>query len=155
MTYDYQQFRATLEDTIQNQDLLLSKIDHYYKKNIPVEDTKTRKDLFKIIGRATFGIGTKPIKIRLLEDKRVIDIPNFEQFIGVLFYHNSSTVNNYFWFELLGIQIIKHDIKIKDLWKQVRIHLLGVFPEAKANAVRMSKEREQRQASEGASISDV
>lgn len=140
MTYnDAYQFRATLEDTISFQLQLLDKLDELIEGNRCIRDAEERKKLFKLLGTSTFGIGIIPVKLHFEQSRKLIFIPNLEQFVGNLFYYNKNTVDKTFWFPLLGKDHFL--VEIKELWILIRIHLLKVFPEAKQNAIRMSKEQ--------------
>ena len=152
MTYDAEkQWRATLEDTHQYQEKLRLKLDRLIKENRPLKDEEERKELFDLLSHATIGLGNKPVIIRLAETKNIIEIPLFEQFISVLFYYDNVLIDDDFFFELTGKKI-PCLVNIATLWKHTRNHLLGVFPDAKAMAIRLSKEREKKEVSDGADI---
>ena len=147
------QWRATFEDTKTNQRNLRRKLDLLIDENRAVENEVEREEFIELLSNSTIGLGTDPVKIRL-GNRVVIEVPNLEQFIYELLYVKSNNVDSDFFYYLTGKQH-KCVIPIKDLWVNIRRYLFAVFPLAKAHTIRMSKEREKKEASPGADIGDV
>lgn len=135
------QWRATFEDTKSNQETLREKIDELIQEQRPIKDEQERKDLIELISNSTIGLGTDPIKIRLYEKKKVVDIPNFEQFFYELLYVQDKKLDGCFFWFLTG-ENIDGDVPIEYVWLNVRRCLFAVYPFAKANTLKLSKERE-------------
>jgi len=147
------QWRATFEDTKKNQEDLRETLDYLIKDKRPIKDEQERKQFIELLSNSTIGLGTEPVKIRL-DDKTMVEIKNLEQFISELLYVDAKVVSkNFFWF-LTGKSLVD-DVPIEQLWLNVRRHLFAVFPLAKASTIKISKEREKKEFSPGASLDDV
>jgi len=146
------QWRATFEDTKRKQLLFLHKLDELIQKNSPIPK-KERDDFLNLLADSTFGLGTNEFSF-WLNDGRVLRGNNFESFVRSLFYHESNTVDGDFFFKTLG-RYKDFTVNIGELWMQVRNKCFDVFPEALAMSLRISKEREKREHSPGASLDEI
>lgn len=147
------QWRATFEDTKTNQRNLRLKIDRLIRDNRVIQNEVEREKLIELISNSTVGLGTDPVKIRLC-NRTVVDVPNFEQFLYELLYVEDELVDPVFFYNLTGTKL-QDSVPIKELWVNARRYLFAVFPLAKANTIRMSKEREKHELSPGASVDNV
>lgn len=147
------QWRATFEDTKTNQKKLRLKLDRLIRDNRVVQNEYERETLIELISNSTVGLGTDPVKIRL-GNRTVVDVPNFEQFLYELLYVENELVDPLFFYNLTGIRLAE-GIPVRELWLNARRYLFAVFPLAKANTIRMSKEREKRELSLGAPVENV
>ena len=132
------QIRATFKDTKNAQEKLRFKLDTLEEENIHVED---KGEFFNLLADALLGMEyNKECKL-ILSDGSTLKIINLGKFIRDLAYINDNVLDGSF-FQKYNI-VIKTQIPINVLWNVIKFELFGVFPEALAVSVRISKEQTQ------------
>ena len=132
------QIRATFKDTKTAQEKLRSELDALEKNNLYVED---KGEFFNLLADALLGMEyNKECKL-ILSDGSTLKIVNLGKFIRDLAYINDNTLDGSF-FQKYNI-VVKTQIPINILWNVVKFEIFGVFPEALAMSVRISKEQTQ------------
>jgi len=133
----YKQTRATFLDTFKAQEKLRVELDRLEKQNISVESDK-RKDFFEFLAKAMLGLDYDKKCILRLPDTSGIDIDNVGEFIRFLAYHEDSNID----FEFLKRygKREKLNIPISWLWHEIKFVIFGIYPEALAMSIRISKE---------------
>jgi hypothetical protein len=130
------QIRATFKDTKKAQIKLKETLDYLEKHNSIVKDTDV---FFDLLADALLGMEFgKECKIFLV-DGSVLTVSNLGKFIRHLSYCEGNVVGQEF-FRDYNI-VIRHRINIGLLWKKLKFEIFGVYPEAIATSVRISKEQ--------------
>jgi len=145
MTYE-SQIRATFNDTIKYQELLRRFFDSHEKHNSCVDEGE-REDFFKLLANGLLGIDfEKNCKISL-PDKTKIYVSNVGEFLRYLAYYNSSVVGVDF-LRRYGKSIVS-SVCIADIWRGIKFVVFGIYPEALAMSIRISKEQKKTSGSRG------
>lgn len=151
MVYDTQ-VRATFNDTKQAQEKLRLQLDKYDENNIYV-NSKDRGVFFELLADALLGLDYEKSCIIRLPDIDTLYIRNVGEFIRYLGYYNKDSIDDSF---LKHYNInCKAMFPIGHLWHELKFVIFGIYPEALAVSIRISKEREKREKSEGASIEQI
>jgi hypothetical protein len=137
MTYSTQ-VRATFIDTKKAQNELRKELDKLESANSFV---KNKEEFFYLIADALLGMDYDKQCIITLQDGSVLNINNLGKFIRHLGYCNNEVIDNKF-FKDYNI-VIKDSINIGWIWGRVKYELFGVFPEALAMSMRISKEQKK------------
>lgn len=131
------QLRATFKDTKKNQEKLRLKLDELDLNNkfiIPDE----RGTFFELLSDSLLGFDyDKKTKIRLPDDN-YIHIDNVGEFIRRLSYYTSDKVD-YDFFKYYNLHC--KNIDIGSIWHELKFFVFGIYPEAIAMSVRISKEQ--------------
>lgn len=137
------QIRATFKDTKKAQKQFRKILDELIRNNEPVDD---REVFFNLLADSTLGLGTKEF-ILYLDNGRSLHIDNLEEFIRALVYYDKNVVDGMFFFKILG-RYKDYSININELWGHIRNRIGGIFAEALAMSIRISKEQTHLGASE-------
>ena len=137
------QWRATLEDTFQNQEKLRNKLDELECENRPVSDEKERKQLFDLIAHGTLGLGVQRSDPIPFPDGQIRFIKNIEKAIRYVLYIKNTKITKEDMFFIFNDEA-HFDIEISFLWNALKFELFAIFPEALNKAASMSKERENK-----------
>jgi hypothetical protein len=152
MVYDTQT-RATFNDTKQAQEKLRQRLDKYEENNLFL-NPKDRESFFEILADALLGLDyEKNCILRLPDETNSIYIKNLGEFIRYLGYYNKNEIDDDF-LRHYGIYC-KKVFPISALWRELKFIVYGIFPEALGMSIRISKEREKKEKSEGASIETI
>lgn len=147
------QIRATFEDTKKNQKKWRNKIDELISEN-RCATKKERTTLFDLFADATFGLGTEPVSFWFSDGNKIM-IPNLEYFLRCLIYYDKGNiVSGDFLYSKLG-NYMELEVPIGELWENVRDHCGGFTAGALTMSIRISKEREIRDSSIGASLDEI
>jgi len=130
------QIRATFNDTKKAQVELKKILDYLEQHNSIVKDTDK---FFNLLANALLGMEySKECKIYLV-DGSVLYIKNLGKFIRHLSYCKGNVVDENF-FRDYSI-ILKQKIDIGYIWNKLKYEIFGVYPEALAMSIRISKEQ--------------
>jgi len=143
------QIRATFKDTKKSQKVFRETLDLLIATDKPVSE-KDREDFFNLLADSTLGLGTKEMFFYLDNGKKLL-VDNFEEFIRSLAYFDDSVVDGDFFFRTLG-KYRDYTLNIGELWVHIRNRLGGIFAEALAMSIRISKEQTHLGASEPARV---
>jgi len=130
------QIRATFNDTKKAQEKLRSELDCLEKSNSYVTD---RRGFFNLLADSLLGLDSEKSCRIFLKDNTVLRIDNMGKFVRELSYLKDS---DYSFLKKYGKVNCSNDIDIGHIWHELKFELFGVFPEALAMSVRISKERE-------------
>ena len=134
---DETQIRATFKDTVKAQNNLRVELDRLENNNTVVSDDK-RGDFFELLANALLGLDFEKKYMIQLPDKSCIKINNFGEFIRCLAYYDKDVISYDF---LRRYGKIQHDaVKIGYIWHEVKFIVFGIYPEALAMSIRISKE---------------
>lgn len=130
------QIRATFKDTKKAQEKLRETIDELEKNNSIV---KNREEFFSLLADALIGMEfEKQCKIYLGESG-VLKINNLGKFIRHLVYAEENMITKSFFRDY---NIVVYDkVPISLLWNKLKFEIFGVYPDALAMSVRISKEQ--------------
>ena len=131
------QIRATFIDTKKAQNTLREELDILEYNNTYISDDKIQY-FFELFADAFLGLDFDKKCIIYLPDKTSIQIKNFGQFIRTIVYYKKNNVDYEFLRRFGKIENINFPISI--LWYEVKFIAFGIFPEALATSVRISKE---------------
>jgi len=132
------QIRATFKDTKNAQEKLRVKIDELEANNSIIKD---KEEFFCLLADALLGMEyDKQCKI-YLEDGSVLGINNLGKFIRHLSYVMGNNVDSVFFKDYN--KVIKNKVDISYLWHRLKFEIFGVYPEALAMSIRISKEQTQ------------
>ena len=120
--------RATLEDAITNQELLLDKMDVLIAENRHVKDVEERKEMQKLLALSCLGLDWRT-KFEVILSGRKISWPHLGYAVRRVSYWNSENEDN----ELKGLEP-------RDVWQSIRNNLFIVFSPALDKATSISKE---------------
>jgi len=144
------QVRATFNDTKNAQETLRTKLDTLERNNSIVKD---KTGFFNLLADSLLGMEYgKECKL-FLDDRSVLDVRNLGKFIRHLAYNESNMVDKTFFRNYNTV--VRQDVPISLLWYVTKFEIFGVYPDALAMSIRISKEREKREMSPGASLEDV
>jgi len=150
MTSDKEsQIRATFKDTKKSQKEFRDILNNLIKHNKPI-DVDKREKFLDVVADSNFGLGTKEL-VFYLNNGKCLKIDNFEEFIRGLVYYDKSVVGGEFFFKILG-RYKDYNVDIGELWEHIRIRCGGVWAEALAMSVRISKEQTHFGPSEAARV---
>jgi len=141
--YTEWQWRATLEDTFQNQEKLRENLDELERENRPIKDEEERKKLFDLIAHSTFGLGVQKSDPIPFPDGKIRFIKNIEKTTRYILYIKDTQIKKEDLFFIFNEEI-HTNIEIKFLWNALKFELFAIFPEALNKAASMSKERENK-----------
>lgn len=137
-----QQWRATYEDTLEDQEKHREKLDLLIRENRCLSSDEERGDLLSLTADAYLG-EHRDRKINFFvkyPSGTWCHVTNFGRFLGELYYFENNQVPIDFFEEQHGNEIID----ISEIWKAIRKESFSIYPKAQDKAIRMSKEREQR-----------
>jgi hypothetical protein len=130
------QIRATFNDTKNAQIKLKKELDYLEEHNSIVKNIDI---FFNLLADALLGMEyDKECKI-YLEDGSVLVVNNLGKFIRHLSYCKGNVVDRKF-FRDYNI-VIKQKVNISFLWHRLKFEIFGVYPEALAMSIRISKEQ--------------
>jgi len=119
--------RATLEDTISNQEGLRAKIDELARENRTVRDDEERKEILKLLAMSCLGVdGKQPFNV-IIQERKIV-WPHLGYAIRRLSYWDGNNDK-----ELNGLTPTM-------IWHTVLYHLFIVFSPALDKATSISKE---------------
>jgi hypothetical protein len=148
MNYE-EQIRATFETTKKAQEKLRVKLDYLEENNlcIPID---YRGDFFKLLADALLGFEGEKNCVLYLPDGTCLKIENVGEFIRYLAY-NTNTDIEYDWLKRYG-KIEKINVKIKEIWHELKFVIFSIYPEALNVSVRISKEQTHLGAAEAREV---
>jgi len=130
------QIRATFNDTKKAQEELRQLLDYLEQHNSIV---KNRQYYFKSLANSLLGMEYgKECKL-YLEDGSVLNINNLGKFIRHLGYCNSNLIGKTF-FRDYNI-VVEQNVPISYLWHRIKFEIFGIYPDALAMSIRISKEQ--------------
>lgn len=144
------QIRATFNDTKNAQKKLREKIDNLEKNNSIV---KNKEEFFSLLADALLGMEYDRQCKLVLDDGSILNIFNVGKFIRHLAYCECNMIGKTFFRDYNVV--VNQDVAISFIWHRIKFELFGVYPAALAMSIRISKEREKREMSPGASLEDV
>lgn len=134
------QIRATFEDTKKNQEELRVNLDDLDKTNSFIEEGE-RGNFFSYLANGLLGLDfEKKCKIRL-PDGKFLKIENLGRFLRHLVYYDNVKVDFDFLRKYGNTDGNKISVEIKDIWHEIKFIIYGIFPEALAMSLRISKEQ--------------
>jgi len=145
------QLRATFEDTKKAQEELRNKLDTLEKKNAFITEDE-RGPFFALIANALLGCEYDKICNINFPNGTCIQNVNVGEFIRYIAYNNEISVKYNILKKYRKITDI--NVKMSDVWKELKFILFKIYPEALATSIKMSKEREKKEGSQGAPLDD-
>ena len=142
MTFE-SQIRATFNDTKKAQEKLRELFDYLEQHNSIV---KKQAEFFDLLADALLGMEYDKRCKLFLDNAGVIEINNLGKFIRHLGYSDSNMVGKKF-FRDYNI-VIRDNVPISFLWNKLKFEIFGVYPDALAMSVRISKEQTRYQGSD-------
>ena len=128
------QLRATFTDTKNAQESLRNKLDILEEENSFVTD---QKEFFDLLADALLGLGFEKQSHILLPDGTILKINNLGKFIRQVAYLNNV---DYDFLKKYGKITESNNICIKDIWKELKYEIFGIYPEALITSIKISKE---------------
>lgn len=146
-----EQWRATFEDTLNYQEEHRHKLDTFIKENRCLKE-KERDGFFRLIGNAYLGEDKfKKFTHFLSSGKGVVSCDDFGLFVRSICYFDKNKIPLSF----ISKDSTTHEINISEVWKAIRYFSFSIYPAAQDKAISMSKERERKEMSKGASLDAV
>jgi hypothetical protein len=137
MTYDTQ-WRATKEDTKNNQEQLRLLLEQLEKENRGIREEE-RGEFFSKIADGLLGLDFDREYILFLDDMTVLRIKNIGEFIRELAYQDTY-INDVF-LKKYG-KNPEEKLEIKKIWAALKFIIFGMYPGAVNLAIKLSKERD-------------
>jgi len=131
------QRRATFLDTLKAQEELRKELDRLELENDIVTN---RSEFFRLIGSALLGLESEKECNITLPDGTSIHIQNIGKFIRHLAYYPDNIVTHDF-LKLYWTVFKEQHVNISDIWCEIKYIVFGIYPEALAMSVRISKEQ--------------
>ena len=131
------QKRATFLDTINAQEDLRRELDRLELENNIVTD---RSLFFQLLGSAMLGLDYDKECDMTLPDGTNVHIDNVGKFIRHLAYCDSSIITHDF-LKLYWTIFNEEQVDISFIWNELKFVIFGIYPEALAMSVRISKEQ--------------
>jgi len=141
------QLRATFNDTKKAQESLRVCLDKLEEKN---EYVKDRKTFFALLANSLLGLDFEKSCTIFLPNKSVMRVNRLGRFIRELAYVENDM-------DLMFLNDKYHKLSsevfnISDVWHGLKFEVFGIFPEALAMSIRISKEQTRLGASEAAEV---
>lgn len=137
-TTSEKQWRATFEDTKKAQENLRIELDKLDAHNNYVEPDD-RKHFFELLADALLGFDYGKHCNLPLPNMTYVAIENIGEFIRRLAYHTGTKVDYEFFKYYKKIEIQQTDIG--QIWHELKFFIYGIYPEAIAMSIRISKEQ--------------
>ena len=137
MTSDTQ-WRATKEDTKNNQERLRVFLEQLEKENRGIT-SEERGSFFSMLADSLLGLDFDRIYTLYLDDMTILKINNIGEFIRELSYQNTFVENSFL--KKYG-RVTEGTIEIKKIWYGLKFIIFGIYPGAINVATKISQERE-------------